>query len=95
MEDRITRLEVKIDKLTEVIVTLATVEEKIRSVNHRVANLENGIQTFYLELKEFKEDFHKLTLETKPAVESQSQFKWIAIASAVGAIFTAIATKFT
>lgn len=39
-ETRFNRLEVKIDKLTEAVTSIARVEEKILASNHRIENLE-------------------------------------------------------
>ena len=39
-ETRFNRLEVKIDKLTEAVTSIARVEEKIFASNHRIENLE-------------------------------------------------------
>ena len=93
MEDRITRLEGKIDKLTEVVVALATVEEKIRSINHRLGNYENQMQGLYEQNKEITKSLAELTLKTLPQTELNSKFIWSGI-SVVTACVTAVLVKF-
>jgi chromosome segregation ATPase len=93
VEDRITRLEGKIDKLTEVVVALATVEEKIRSINHRLGNYENQMQGLYEQNKEITKSLAELTLKTLPQTELNSKFIWSGI-SVVTACVTAVLVKF-
>lgn len=93
MEDRISRLEVKIDKLTEVVVALATVEEKIRSINHRVGNYESQVNGLYDQNKEITKAITELTLKTVPSTEWNSKAIMGGI-SVVTACITAFFVKF-
>lgn len=93
MEDRISRLEGKIDKLTEVVVALATVEEKIRSMNHRVGNYENQMNGLYEQNKELTKAITELTLKTVPPTEWNSKVIMGGI-SIVTATITAFFVKF-
>lgn len=93
MEDRISRLEGKIDKLTEVVVTLATVEEKIRSINQRLSNYEDQITGMYLQNKEVTKALNELALKTLPNTEMNSKFIWTGV-SVVTACITALLVKF-
>ena len=93
MEDRISGLEGKIDKLTEAVVALATVEEKIRSMNHRVANVGNKMGGLYEQNKELTKAITDLTLKTVPSKEMNSKVIWSGI-SVVTACITALLVKF-
>ena len=69
-DERFTRMEQQLDKLTDAVVTLARVEEKVRAINHRLGNQENAQQAFFLQMSELKDELHEIRLETYPQAEA-------------------------
>lgn len=43
-EDRLNRIETKLDKLTDIVASIARVEEKMVANNRRVENLEHRVE---------------------------------------------------
>lgn len=43
-EDRLSRIETKLDKLTEAILTIARVEEKVLASNERIEKIEDRLE---------------------------------------------------
>lgn len=67
-------MEQQLDKLTDAVVTLARVEEKVRSINHRLGNHENQQHLLSIQLTEVKDEIHEIRLKTFPTSESSK--KW-------------------
>jgi predicted RNase H-like nuclease (RuvC/YqgF family) len=54
-EDRLNRIETKLDKLTDIVASIARVEEKMVANNRRVENLEHRVEVTEEEVDELKE----------------------------------------
>ena len=54
-EDRLNRIETKLDKLTDIVASIARVEEKMVANNRRVENLEHRVEVTEKEVDELKE----------------------------------------
>ena len=80
MEDRLSRVEKKIDTLQEAIVSLARVEERLVTVFNRQSNIEDKVNAI-----ESKVDSLSANVISSKILE---RFIWIIIVAAVGAIFT-------
>ena len=54
-EDRLNRIETKLDKLTDIVASIARVEEKMVANTRRVENLEHRVEATEEEVDELKE----------------------------------------
>lgn len=80
MEDRLSRVEKKIDTLQEAIVSLARVEERLVTVFNRQTNIEDKVNAI-----ESKVDELTANMISSKLLE---RFIWVIIVASVGAIFT-------
>lgn len=80
MEDRLSRVEKKIDTLQEAIVSLARVEERLVTVFNRQTNIEDKVNAI-----ESKVDSLAANHISSKILE---RFIWVIIVASVGAIFT-------
>lgn len=69
-DERFTRMEQQLDKLTDAVVTLARVEEKVRGINHRLGEQQNAQQALFLQMAEVKDELHEIRLKTYPQAEA-------------------------
>ena len=74
---RFDRLEGKIDKLTDVVATIARVEEKIYASNMRVDKLEAKVSELDLEVDAVKES----VLKNTSAARFADKFFWVIVGS--------------
>ena len=79
MEDRFARLETKIDKLQEAVVSLARVEEQLVSVFNRQTTIEAQITTI-------EEKTDKIAAEVIQA-RTIERVIWLVMAGMIGAAF--------
>ena len=79
MEDRLHRVEAKIDKLQEAVISLARVEEQLVTVFNRQSTIETKVSTI-----ETKMD--KLS-ESVISSRSVERIVWLVIAAGIGAAF--------
>ena len=82
MEDRLSRVEKKIDTLQEAIVSLARVEERLVTVFNRQSHIEAKIEVI-----ETKVDTLSDSIVSARMIE---RLVWIVVVAAVGAAFTYI-----
>jgi|TARA_R110001599_G_C12172322_1_gene653311 vacuolar-type H+-ATPase subunit E/Vma4 len=80
MEDRLSRVEKKIDTLQEAIVSLARVEERLVTVFNRQTNIEDKVNAI-----ESKVDELTANMISSKLLE---RFIWVIVVASVGAIFT-------
>ena len=80
MEDRLGRVEMKIDTLQEAIVSLARVEERLSTVFERQSGIEAKVDT--LDGKVVR------LIERMAATRTIESFLWIVVAAGVTAAFT-------
>jgi vacuolar-type H+-ATPase subunit E/Vma4 len=80
MEDRLSRVEKKIDTLQETIVSLARVEERLVTVFNRQTNIEDKVNAI-----ESKVDELTANMISSKLLE---RFIWVIVVASVGAIFT-------
>ena len=80
MEDRLSRVEKKIDTLQEAIVSLARVEERLVTVFNRQTNIEDKVNAI-----ESKVDSLSANIVSSKILE---RLIWIIVVASVGAIFT-------
>ena len=83
MDDRLARLESKIDKLQEAVVSLARVEEQLVSVYSRQTSIENQINT----LENKTEKLGEQVIQSR-IIE---RLVWLGLAGAIGMAFRFIA----
>ncbi len=55
-EDRLNRIETKLDKLTDIVASIARVEEKMVANNRRVENLEQRVDTTEQDIDDLSKD---------------------------------------
>mgnify|MGYP003625252582 FL=1 len=79
MEDRLSRVEKKIDTLQEAIVSLARVEERLITVFNRQASIESSV----VMLAEKVEALSESVIKTR----STERIVWLVIAAGIGAGF--------
>ena len=91
MEERIARLEQKIDKLTDAVITLAAVEEKINSVNKRVDMADDSIEKMW----ESHTNLAKKFYETIPEAQQTARIFWTITTIAIPATITIIFQVFS
>tara|TARA_R110000823_G_scaffold212036_3_gene342253 strand:- start:2153 stop:2407 length:255 start_codon:yes stop_codon:yes gene_type:complete len=82
MEDRLSRVERKIDTLQEAIVSLARVEERLVTVFNRQSNIETKI-----EIIENKVDG---LVENMASARTMERLIWIVVVAGISAAFTYI-----
>lgn len=80
MEDRLSRVEKKIDTLQEAIVSLARVEERLVTVFNRQTNIEDKVNAI-----ESKVDSLASNMISSKILE---RFIWVIVVASIGAIFT-------
>jgi len=79
MEDRLSRVEAKIDSLQEAIISLARVEERLVTVFNRQSSIESKVMGLDDKVDRLSESVVR-TRQTERIV-------WIVIAAAIGAVF--------
>jgi len=79
MEDRLSRVEAKIDGLQEAIISLARVEERLVTVFNRQSSIESKVMGLDDKVDRLSESVVR-TRQTERIV-------WIVIAAAIGAVF--------
>jgi len=77
MEDRLSRVEKKIDQLQEAIISLARVEERLVTVFNRQSSIESKVTHI--------EDKVDKLAESVVASRSVERIVWLCIAAAIGA----------
>ncbi len=80
MEDRLGRVEKKIDTLQEAIISLARVEERLSTVFERQSGIEDKVDTLDGKVA--------LLIERMAATRTIERFLWIVAAAGVTAAFT-------
>lgn len=79
MEDRLSRVEAKIDSLQEAIISLARVEERLVTVFNRQSSIELKVTSLEDKVDRLSENVIK--------TRSTERFVWIIIAASIGAAF--------
>ena len=79
MEDRLSRVEAKIDSLQEAIISLARVEERLVTVFNRQSSIESKVMGLDDKVDRLSESVVR-TRQTERIV-------WLVIAAAIGAVF--------
>ena len=79
MEDRLGRLEQKIDSLQEAVISLARVEERLITVFNRQSKIESDMHQMHTKMDELSERMAQ-TLVTE-------RIMWIFVTAAIGAAF--------
>ena len=79
MEDRLGRLEQKIDSLQEAVISLARVEERLITVFNRQSKIESEMHQMHGKMDELSERMAQ-TLVTE-------RIMWIFVTAAIGAAF--------
>ncbi len=79
MEDRLSRVEAKIDSLQEAIISLARVEERLVTVFNRQSSIEAKVTSLEDKVDRLSENVIK--------TRSTERFIWIIIAAGIGAAF--------
>ena len=83
-EDRLNRIEIKIDKLADAMVSIATAEVKL-------VNMEQKYSAQYERMNRFSEKLdalEKVTTENAQTVTTINKLFWIALIAVAGAIAT-------
>jgi vacuolar-type H+-ATPase subunit E/Vma4 len=76
MEDRLHRVEAKIDKLQEAVISLARVEEQLVTVFNRQSSIESKVNGL--------DDKVDRMVESLASARSVERVVWICIAAAIG-----------
>jgi vacuolar-type H+-ATPase subunit E/Vma4 len=79
MEDRLSRVEAKIDGLQEAIISLARVEERLVTVFNRQSSIESKVMSL-------DDKVDRLT-ESVVKTRSTERFVWLIVAAGIGAAF--------
>lgn len=79
MEDRLHRVEAKIDKLQEAVISLARVEEQLITVFNRQSSIENKVNGLDDKVDRLSESVIK--------GKSAERIVWLVVAAAIGAAF--------
>ena len=79
MEDRLSRVEAKIDSLQEAIISLARVEERLVTVFNRQSSIESKV----MGLDDKVDRLSKSVVKTR----STERIVWLIIAASIGAAF--------
>ena len=82
MEDRLSRVEKKIDTLQEAIVSLARVEERLVTVFNRQSHIETKVDAI--------ENKMDVLAESMASARTMERLIWIVIVASIGAVFTYI-----
>ena len=82
MEDRLSRVEKKIDTLQEAIVSLARVEERLVTVFNRQSYIETKVDAI--------ENKMDVLTENMASARILERLIWIVIVAGIGAVFTYI-----
>jgi len=82
MEDRLSRVEKKIDTLQEAIVSLARVEERLVTVFNRQSHIEAKVDAI--------ENKMDILAENMVSTRITERLIWIVIVASIGAVFTYI-----
>lgn len=77
MEDRLSRVEKKIDSLQEAIISLARVEERLVTVFNRQSKIESQVESMEQKLDVLSESVIK--------GKSAERIVWLVLAAAIGA----------
>lgn len=87
-QTRMDRIEDKIDKITEVIISLAKVEEKITHIVDNSKELRKEVDTS----KNIINDLNFRVFKNTNELESIKRFKWIILTSISTSVFAALTT---
>ena len=79
MEDRLSRVEAKIDSLQEAIISLARVEERLVTVFNRQSHIESKVDAMDEKVDRLSESVIK--------TRSTERFVWLIVAAGIGAAF--------
>jgi len=79
MEDRLSRVEAKIDKLQEAVISLARVEEQLVTVFNRQSSIESKVNGLDDKVDRLSESVIK--------GKSAERIVWLVVAAAIGAAF--------
>ena len=79
MEDRLHRVEAKIDKLQEAVISLARVEEQLVTVFNRQSSIESKVNGLDDKVDRLSESVIK--------GKSAERIVWLVVAAAIGAVF--------
>lgn len=79
MEDRLSRVEKKIDSLQEAIISLARVEERLVTVFNRQSNIESKVNALDAKVDNLA--------ESVIASRSAERIVWLVVAASIGAAF--------
>ena len=79
MEDRLHRVEAKIDKLQEAVISLARVEEQLVTVFNRQSSIESKVNGLDDKVDRLSESVIK--------GKSAERILWLVVAAAIGAAF--------
>ena len=82
MEDRLSRVEKKIDTLQEAIVSLARVEERLVTVFNRQSHIETKVDAI--------ENKMDVLSENMASARTMERLIWIVIVAGISAVFTYI-----
>ena len=85
MEDRLSRVEKKIDTLQEAIVSLARVEERLVTVFNRQSHIEAKVDAI--------ENKMDILAENMVSTRITERLIWIVIVASIGAVFTYIGNQ--
>jgi len=78
-EQRLDRIEIKLDKLTEAVTTIARVEEKIHASSKRIDRLEYRLDVNEGEL----DDLKSIVAQNAFTVKASERFFWIIFSALV------------
>jgi vacuolar-type H+-ATPase subunit E/Vma4 len=82
MEDRLSRVEKKIDTLQEAIVSLARVEERLVTVFNRQSHIETKVDAI--------ENKMDVLAENMASARTMERLIWVVIVAGISAVFTYI-----
>ena len=85
MEDRLSRVERKIDTLQEAIVSLARVEERLVTVFNRQSHIETKVDAIENKMDSLAENM--------ASARVTERLIWIVIVASIGAVFTYIGNQ--
>ena len=82
MEDRLSRVEKKIDTLQEAIVSLARVEERLVTVFNRQSHIETKVDAI--------ENKMDVLAENMASARTMERLIWVVVVAGISAVFTYI-----
>ena len=85
-DTRLTRIEEKLDKLADTMISLARAEEKIESMSDEYQKQYERINR----LSQKIDDIEKIVLDNQRTVQFMHKLFWVVVVSAAGAIATNI-----